>query len=102
MKDLIVRTKTWAAVGALAFGGWITGPSPAQARNAASCGTVDSFVQVSAVHVGCKVAKKVARAAEAGRKPPHGFKCRKHSVEAGAGHYYLCSKGRARVTATPE
>jgi hypothetical protein len=66
------------------------------------CGYVHEFVSVAATGVGCRTAESVARRYLDGRHRPLGFRCVKHDVNAAAGYYTICRKGRAQVDIVPE
>ncbi len=104
MSRAAVASVVLALVAVLAAMVLVVSAPSAQARVVPGrpCGLVARFTEVYGAHVTCSTAKKVGRRVLHGQKRPLGFRCRKVAINAGAGWYTRCSKGRAIVAVVPE
>ena len=79
----------------------LVGSSEARVKQT-SCGYIQRTVAVSAHHIACKPARKVALTYLDGTRDPYGFSCRRHNVNAAAGWWARCTRGSRFVQITPE
>lgn len=86
---------------ALATAWLVVGSSEARVKRTL-CGHVQRTVAVSAHHIACKPARKVALTYLRGLNDPYGFSCHRYKVNAAAGWWVRCTRGSRLVQITPE
>lgn len=83
-------------------GAGAAGPSAAAAR-VRDCGSLHAFdTAIVSRNVLCSTARTVGRRYMTGHRRPLAFRCRRISVNAGAGWYARCTRGAQVVRITPE